>query len=242
VAAGVTLFELLSIDSKMIPSVGAGVVAVALTGVGLVVKSKLKNPENHIVPDPKPGLVNFMMSIVAYFRGLLDTIIGHGSDRYLTIVCGTFLFILFSNYSGLLPGWLPPTESLYTNLAMAGFIFVFYNLLGLKEHGFHYFKQFTGGLPPSGYNIGLTLVLVGIAGLIIVIEVVGHVFRVASLSLRLFGNMYGDHTLLGTVSGLVPLIVPVGALALGMFVGLIQALVFSLLTTVYIKLAVSHDH
>jgi len=241
-SAGHTFFHMLHIEEQMIPVIGAGTVAVALTGLGLAVRYKLRNPDEHLIPAPGVSLMNISTALGNYFKGLLNSIIGHGSEKYVPFVGSIFLFILLCNYSGFLPGWLPPTESLNTAAAMAVSVFVFYNVLGLKEHGFHYFKQFTGGLPVPGYGIPLTIFLTLVAGLVFIIEMVGHIFRPVSLSLRLVGNITGDHILLGTVSELVPLVVPMLAMALGLFVGLIQALVFSLLTTVYIKLAVSHDH
>ena len=143
---------------------------------------------------------------------------------------------------GLIPGWPPATESLYTIVPMALVVFLYYQFLGVREHGVGYLKQFTGGLPPSGLNPFLTIFLAGVAGLVFVIELIGHIFRPASLSLRLFGNMTGDHTLLSTTLTLAPIGAPMFAMMLGLLVSTIQALVFSLLTSVYIKLAVSHDH
>jgi len=241
-SAGTTIFQLLDVPEKYIPVVGAGAVAVALTGLGLIVKMKAAKAEQNIAPAPGITVINIATSIVSYFKGLLESIVGHHSEKYVPVVGGIFLFIFLSNISGLLPGWLPPTDNLNTNLGMALCVFLFYNYLAIREHGFGYFKHFTGGLPPPGYGGILRLILGVIAGLVVAIEVIGHAFRPLSLTFRLWGNMNGDHILLGTVSGLIPLILPMAAMALGLFVSLIQALVFSLLTTVYIKLAVSHDH
>jgi len=237
-----TLFDLMGVDEHMHHVVGAGAVAVILTGVGLAVRAKASKVEEHLVPSEKPGLVNIATSIVSYFRNLAESVIGHGGEKYTALIGGIFLFILVSNYSGLIPGWLPPTENLNTNLAMALFVFTLYNILGIKEHGFGYIKQFTGGLPAPGYPMVMTLILSAVAILVFVIETMGHAFRPLSLSFRLWGNLNGDHILLGTVLDLVPWGLPIIAMTLGLLVGVIQALVFSLLTTVYIKLAVSHDH
>lgn len=241
-SAGISIFELLHVPEKYVPVVGAATAAVALTGLGLVVKAKAKQAEKNIVPAPGITVVNLATSIVSYFRNLLDSIVGHHSEKYVPVVGGIFIFILTSNLSGFIPGWHAPTSDINTNLGMALCVFVFYNFLAIKEHGFGYLKHFTGGLPPAGYGVALTIILSLIAALVFVIEVVGHAFRPLALSFRLWGNLNGDHILLGTVSGLIPLILPMAAMALGLFVSLIQALVFSLLTTVYIKLAVSHDH
>ncbi len=241
-AGGQTFFDMMGVSHHHAHVVGGAVTAVALTGIGLLVRAKASDTEKNIKPSAGISVVNVACSVVAYIKGIVDSIVGHGHDNLIPFIGSIFLFILLNNISGLFPGWLPATDSLNTNAAIAICVFVFYNTLGLKEHGFHYFKQFTGGLPPPGYGAGITIVLALIAGLVFVIETIGHIFRPLSLSFRLWGNMTGDHILLGTTSGLVPLILPIVAMALGLFVAVVQALVFSLLTTVYIKLAVSHDH
>ena len=108
-------------------------------------------------------------------------------------------------------------------------VFLYYNYQGLKEHGVKYFKQFFG-------PIAL------LAPLMFVIETISHAARLLSLTVRLYGNIFGDHTVLGIFSSLVPLVVPVIFLLLGLAVALIQAFIFSTLSAVYIGLAVSHEH
>lgn len=237
-----TIFQSIGVPHDLNHVAGAALVAVVLTGVGLRIRSQLMNADAHLLPEPKVSLLNMSTNLVGGFRNLLHGMIGHGSDAFVSIIATTFLFILLSNLMGLIPGFLPPTDNINTNLAMALFMFVTYQFLGVKEHGIHYLKQFTGGLPPSGYPVVLTLVLTGIAGLMFVIELIGHAIRPLSLSLRLWGNINGDHTLVGVFLGITPLIVPVVFMILGVFVSFVQAFVFSLLSTVYIKLAVSHDH
>jgi F-type H+-transporting ATPase subunit a len=108
-------------------------------------------------------------------------------------------------------------------------VFLVYNYFGFKEHGISYLKQFAGPV-------------LWLAPLMFVIELLSHLFRPMSLSIRLFGNMFGDHMVLSIFSGLVPLIVPIIFMILGIVVSLIQAFVFSALSSVYIALAVSHEH
>ena len=140
-----------------------------------------------------------------------------------------FIYILFSNLLGLIPGFLPPTDNLNTNVACALTVFIFYNYQGFKAHGFAYLKHFMG---PIWW----------LAPIMVVIEVISHLVRPASLSVRLFGNISGDHLVLGIFSSLVPIGVPVIFLFLGLFVSVIQAFVFTLLSMVYISLATAHDH
>lgn len=146
------------------------------------------------------------------------------------------------NLMGLIPGFLPPSDNINTNLAMGLTVFVFYHYLGIREHGTHYVGQFTGGLPPKGFGTLITAFLALIGCVLFVIESIGHIIRPVSLSLRLWGNINGDHTLVGVFNGITPILVPVIFMVLGLFVCCVQAFVFSLLSTVYIKMAVSHDH
>jgi F-type H+-transporting ATPase subunit a len=241
-AGGVSLFNSLGIAHEFHHVAGAALTAGVVTVAGVVAHTQLKNTDQMILPEGRFTFVNALTSLVSYFRKLLHDIVGHHSDQYVPLVVSIFIFILMQNYSGLIPGIPPATENLNTNLAVALLVFVFYQFLGFKEHGFGYLKQFTGGLPPAGMSAAMTVVLSAIAMLVLVIELVGHMFRPVSMSLRLWGNINGDHILFGTVMQLIPIGLPMAVLALGMFVGLIQAFVFSLLTTVYIKLAVSHDH
>jgi F-type H+-transporting ATPase subunit a len=136
---------------------------------------------------------------------------------------------LASNLIGLIPGFTPPTDNFNVTLALGVVSFVAYNFYGLQAHGLAYLKQFMGPL----------LVL---APLMIVVELFSHLFRPASLAIRLYGNMFADHLLLGIFTDLTKLLIPVIFYLLGTFVSLVQALVFTLLTMVYVGLAISHDH
>lgn len=241
-AAGHSVYDMLGVPHDWISVAGAAVAGAVVIGGGVIVRSKLKNQEENLLPAPKFSLFNSAVELVKIFRNLLHGMIGPHADAYLPIVLSTFLFILIANLSGLVPGFLPPTENINNNFAMAIFVFLAYQFFGLKEHGVHYFKQFTGGLPGPGYGLLMTLVLAMIAALIFVIETLGHIVRPFSLSLRLWGTISGDHALVGVLNSLVPLFIPILAMGLGLLVSVVQALVFALLSTVYIKLAVSHDH
>ena len=237
-----TVFQLIGIPHHLNHIAGAATVGVALTALGLRVRSQLSNVDKHILPEPKLNLLNACVAIVGGFKNLIDSMVGHGAEKYIPVIATTFLFILVSNFLGLVPGLVPPTDNINTNFAMGLSIFIYYQFLGFREHGFHYLKQFTGGLPPPGFGLGITLVLSLVAALMFAIEVIGHLIRPLSLSLRLWGNINGDHTLVGVFNGITPLFVPILFMILGVFVCVVQAFVFSLLSTAYIKLAVSHDH
>jgi F-type H+-transporting ATPase subunit a len=172
---------------------------------------------------------NFFELVIQATVNIMKDIIGHHAEKYLPLIGSLFVFILFCNLLGLIPGFLPPTSNLYTNGACAIIVFLYYNYQGFKEHGIKYLKHFAGPL-------------IYLAPLMFVIEIISHLFRPFSLMVRLYGNISGDHAVLTIFSGLVPLVVPVIFLVLGLMVALIQAFVFATLSTVYIGLAVSHEH
>ena len=190
-----------------------------------------------IDPDPKFGLANFFESIIQMVLGMMENVIGHNSKRFLPIIGSLALVILFNNVLVLLPGGTNATANPNTNLAMALTIFLLYHYYGMKEHGIlKYLDHFMGPLDGKIKYI--------LAPLMIPIELISHTVRPVSLTLRLLGNMYGDHTVFAVFMGLVfiPLVYPIPFLFLGTLVCVVQALVFVLLSMVYISLAVAHDH
>src|SRR5690606_6463329 len=138
-------------------------------------------------------------------------------------------FIFFSNLSGLVPGFPPASESINTNLAMALVVFIIYQVAGLREHGPGYIKQFLGPI-------------VWLSWLILPIELISHLARPVSLSLRLYGHIFGEHLVLSVFTGLTCLLVPAALLFFGVLVAFLQSFVFTLLSSIYISMAVSHDH
>lgn len=152
----------------------------------------------------------------------------HG-ERYMPILATSFIFIFVSNLLGVIPGFLPPTSDLHTNAACAIVVFLATHYFGIKEHGFGYIKQFMGPV------LGLVI-------LMLPIELVSHIARPLSLTLRLYGNINGDHIVVQQFGDLVPLVVPVIFMALGVWVAFLQAFIFTMISLVYFNLATSHDH
>ena len=182
-----------------------------------------------LVPPAKLGLRNLFEVLADTVLGLMAGVMGEkAAKRYLPLVGTLFMFILFSNLLGLIPGFLPPTDTLKTNLALSISVFVLSHVFGVREHGLKYFKHFLG---PIWWLIPLMLP----------IEVISHIARPVSLSMRLMGNIVGDHKLLGVFFGILPLVLPVPFMVMGVLVCVVQAVVFSLLTTVYISQAVAHE-
>jgi len=195
--------------------------------------------------DDPGGAQNFLEMAVDFLRGLIKENIpeehhdaGHGAhhaapsatEKYLPIVGAFFFFIFLCNICGLFFFLQPPTANLNTTFALSITCFLFFNAAGIKAHGlFGYLKHFLGPM-------------LALAPLMFLIEMIGNFARALSLSMRLYGNIFGEHTATSIFTSLVPIVVPMPMLALGIFGALLQAYVFTLLTTVYLGGATAHEH
>jgi len=212
----------------------AVVIAVMIFALAVVARIQLnaaqKREDEGLVPDEKLTIRNFFEIISEKLYALAVNVMGHhGAEKYFPVIAALFMFIFVSNIVGLIPGLLPPTDNLNTTFALGTFVFLYYNYVGIKENGLAYFKHFFG---PVIY----------LAPLMLVVELASHVFRPISLGLRLRGNIMGDHVVLGIFNDLLPYVVPAIFYGVGIFVSLVQAFVFCLMTMVYISLSASHDH
>lgn len=181
------------------------------------------------VPPPQFCLRNFMELLGDMIYGLMEGPMGAKHTRqYLPLIGSLFMFILFSNLLSLIPGFLPPTATLKTNVALAVLVFVLTHAYGFRAHGIKYLKHFMGPLW-------------WLAPLMIPIELVSHIARPVSLSMRLLGNITADHKVGAVFFALIPILVPVPFLVMGVFVSVVQAVVFSLLSTIYISTAIAHE-
>jgi F-type H+-transporting ATPase subunit a len=180
--------------------------------------------------DKPGGLQSFFEMLVSGLRGLVDDVVGHDPSRKYLVMIGTFaIFIGVANLFGLFFFLQPPTGSLSTTVALAVISFFYFNKEGVREHGvFKYLGHFTGPL-------------LLMAPLFFVIEIIGTFARILSLSLRLFMNIYGEHTTTGVFASLVPIVVPWPMMALGLFTAALQAYVFALLSAVYVSGATAHE-
>lgn len=176
----------------------------------------------------KPGVFQQALELFTETVGkFLDDIIGHDGRKFMAPI-GTFaVLILISNLMGLVPGLMPPTGNIIVTISLALCSFVVYNFYGVKANGLGYIKHFMGPV----------LVL---TPLFFPIEIISHLARPLSLSIRLFGNIFGDHQVGGVFQHLVPIVVPIPFIMLGLLVAVIQTLVFCLLSMIYIAEAVEH--
>jgi len=193
-----------------------------LVGVALVMRGSLA-----LVPK---GIQNFMEVMVESLFKLAEENIGHHWGKYFFPLIGTLgLYILVSNFMGLIPGFTAPTSNINMTASMAVPVFLATHYYGIKVHGVKYIKHFLGPI-------------MWLAPMMFIIEFIGHLVRPVTLSVRLFGNMIAKHMLLFALGLLVPLIVPVAILGLGVLVSLIQAFVFVLLTSLYLAGSVEEAH
>ena len=192
-------------------------------------RSALGTGEKAIIPSDKFSLRGLVELATEFIFGLVDMVIGHHGRKYVPMFAAVFVFVLVNNLVGVIPGMTPATENLNTTLAMGLFMFVTYNILGLKENGVGYLKHFLGPV-------------IWLAPLMVVIEIISHLVRPASLGLRLANVIKGDHTVVGIFLDLVPIGVPIPFYLMGMFVCFVQAFVFTLLSMVYVSMATAHDH
>ncbi len=182
-----------------------------------------------------PGIIptkaqNFFEILISGMENFMIDITGE-EGRWLFPIIGTiFLYIFSCNLIGLVPGFFPPTASLNTTLSCALTVVVLTHLIGIKYHGTKYIKHFMG---PVWWMVPI----------IFPIEVIGHVARILSLSFRLFGNMMGHELVLGILFALAGLFfAPLPIMALGIFVALVQAFVFFLLSIMYFTGSMEHAH
>jgi F-type H+-transporting ATPase subunit a len=179
----------------------------------------------------KPAAPQQIAEMVHEFvGGQAKSIIGHGYERFQAFVTCIFLFVLVCNLLGLIPGLKSPTQIASVPLGLAVTTFVYYNFHGLREQGvIGYLKHFAG---PVWW----------IAWLLFPIEVISHLARNMSLTIRLWANMFAGDLVTLVFFSLIPVGVPVIFLAMHLGVSIIQAFVFMLLAMIYLGQAVSHQH
>lgn len=211
------------------PTFTALLVMLVLTGLAYRFRRSVLRAGDPVVPEERLGVRNIFELLMELVVGLSDNIIGKEGRKYVPLFGSLFIFILAANFLGLVPGFSPPTSSFYSNLGLGLVVFFAYHYFGVREHGRGYFKQFMGPM----------LLL---APLFVLIELASHVFRPISLSIRLFGNMFGDHLVLEIFTDLTKFVIPVLFYMLGALVSVIQASVFTILSIIYVAMAISHEH
>jgi F-type H+-transporting ATPase subunit a len=168
--------------------------------------------------------------LLSGLRNLTEEVVGHGRGRdFVPFIAALTFFIFLSNFFGLIFFLQPPTANTSTTFALSLTAFLFYNIVGIRRQGaVGYAKQFAG---PVWWLFPL----------MVPIEIISHLARVLSLALRLFGNIFGEHTATGMFLGILPFFVP-AMMGLGLLGATIQTFIFIMLTAVYVSGAVAEEH
>jgi F-type H+-transporting ATPase subunit a len=178
-----------------------------------------------------PGKFQHIMEVaVEFVRDLAHEIIGHDSKRYVAMLATLGLAVLISNVLGLIPTFQTPTGHIESTLGFAVAAFLFYNYQGVRHHG------------PLGYLKTFCGPMMILAPLMFPVELISNVFRLLSLSVRLYANMFVGELLEHVFGSLVPIFVPALVMGLHVFVSFIQAYIFVLLPAVYLSMAVADEH
>jgi F-type H+-transporting ATPase subunit a len=201
-------------------------IVVFLTVLSLIVRSRLS------VENPSRFQI-VMEDAISAIVGLLEQWIGPKGRQFLPLI-GTFgFFILLGNYMGLIPGLMAPTSNINVTLGCALTTWVYYHIQGVKAQGlWNYVKHFA--VPPGAP--------VWMAPIMVIIETISHLSRVMSLSLRLFGNIFGEELVIIILFSIIPFLVPLPMMLLGLITGGLQAFIFVLLSIIYLQGAVAVEH
>jgi len=177
----------------------------------------------------KPGSAQHLAELIHEFvSGQADQVMGHGNESFLPILTCMLLFILLSNLMGLLPGIDTPTANPVVPLGLAVCAFIYYNWNGIRAQGIvGYAKHFMG---PVWW----------LAWLLFPIEIISHLARIMSLTIRLYANMFASDLITLIFFSGIPLVVPIVGLGLHLFVAVIQAYIFMLLNMIYLAEATAH--
>ena len=178
-----------------------------------------------------PGKLQHVFELVYEFvLGQTEDQMGHDGNKYLGYFATIFLFVLFSNLIGLIPGFEAPTMNPAVPLGCAAATFLYYNLAGIQSNGvLKYCAHFAGPVW-------------ALAPLMIPIEIVSHMARPLSLTIRLYANMFAGEKVTMVFLGLTYFAVPAVFMGLHLFVALMQAYIFMLLSMIYVAGATAHDH
>ncbi|GDX79374.1 hypothetical protein LBMAG42_11850 [Deltaproteobacteria bacterium] len=217
------------------------ILLLALVARAGLTRALAKEGPEKFIPDSGFTVRNALEIFVEGFYGLVEGVLGEKEAKLFFPLSGAlFLYIVTMNLLGLIPGNLPATDNFSSNLAMSLCVFVVFNYAGLTRNGFAYIKHLWGPIFLIGF-------------LLFPIELFGLCLRPFSLTVRLTANMYADHLVAGAVRDVAgdlvgtigQVLAPVPFYGLGAFVCMLQAFVYSLLTTVYVSLStadMSHGH
>lgn len=209
----ISLFGILDVTGEVITM---WIILFVIALLSLIVKKNLKE---------RPGkFQNMIETGIEYLDNFLSDILGKDKARkYFTFLASLFIFIIFSNYSGLIPGVgltdyvKAPTASLSVTAALGVLTFLFLQISGIRHNAKHYFKHF---VKPMFFMLPLLLL--------------DEIIKPASLALRLYGNIFGEETVTEELYHIFPIGAPVVMMALSLLFCALQAMVFTMLVSIYL--------
>jgi F-type H+-transporting ATPase subunit a len=203
-----------------------GLIVVVVSILSLIGRSRLS--------VESPGKVQIIVEdLVGALGGMLEEYIGSKGRNYLPLVGTIGIFILTANLMGLVPGLMAPTSNINVTLGCALTVWVYYHIHGFKEQGLiGYLKHFAA---PPGAPMWM-------APIYLPIELISHASRVLSLSVRLFGNIFGEELVILILFSIVPFLAPLPMMFLGIITATLQAYIFVMLTIIYLTGAVTVEH
>jgi F-type H+-transporting ATPase subunit a len=218
------------------------VAGLLLLAGGVVVRRRIATHDGGVLPDEGVTIRNVFEVLVEWLANMARDRMGPNWRTYFPVIGTIFFFILVSNLMGNVPGLAGATSDINTTAAWAIIAWVFYTAIGIIEHKHNYIVKFLG---PSFFEremFGRHVHFRLLAPFFFVLEVPLDLARILTLALRLFANMFADHTVVAVWLTLVPIAVPALFMGLGLVVAFLQAFVFALLTMIYIGLALEEPH
>jgi F-type H+-transporting ATPase subunit a len=216
--------------------------ALLLLVTGIAIRRHLGTlSDSGLVPDSGVTLRNLLELGVGTLADLAKDVIGDEYRRFMGLLLTLFTFVLVSNFLGLVPAVGGATSFADTTWAWAAISFGVYNFVGIQKHGFRYILQFCGpgfDIPVAGRKLHFPVMF----PFFLPLELLLHLARMLTLSIRLLANMFADHLLVGLWLTMVPFLVPTIFMGLGSVVAVVQAFVFTLLTMTYIGMALDEPH
>lgn len=193
----------------------------------LIVLARLATAKIKMVPS---GLQNFFEFLVETIENFQISIMGEKGRVFFPLIATLIIYVFACNVQGLIPGSFAPTSNINTTVGLAIVIFLMTHIVGIKAHGARYIKHFLGPLPI-------------LAPLMFIIELVSHLSRLISLTLRLFGNVMGEDLVILILFVLAgAYFAPLPMMFLGLFTGFLQAFIITLLAMIYISDAQADSH
>jgi F-type H+-transporting ATPase subunit a len=229
---GFSIVDVIPLLNQLPSHVAYAIIVIVLLMVVAILGTRglRKAPKKYFVPESKLTFRTAGEIIADMLLKIVKDNMGARGPEFMMIIGALALFIFTSNVLGMIPGFESPTVTLNTTAACALTVFCLTHYYGFREHGIKYLKQFIGPV-------------IWLAWLMIPVELIGHFVRPVSLSIRLFGNIFGDHTVVAIFFFLCPLLLPLPMMVLGLLVAVIQTFVFILLSMAYFSLAIEeHAH